>query len=365
MYKIFTILILSTSINCVFSANTAEYEHIIQPDTTLIDKTHTISTDSIWPRTSNKYYDDYSNMLGLFFYGKQKYSSFSITDPLKNKTIEYTPNTQLNMGLGFNYKWLGIGLAFNFGFVNNDDNIYGKTTRLDLQTNIYLDKAVFDFYLQNYQGFYVNNPASVFSGWEGGDDTYIRPDIQSSTIGISGLYIFNNKRFSYKSAFKQTAIQKKSAGSFMLGASAVIRGFTADSSIFPTNSDFATLKPITANAGFYIGVLTAYGYNFNIRKHYFLSLSMTFSIHMGKTAYLFEDGTGYEATTPIAHLQPRMAFGYNKPRWYAGLSFVRDSYFEGDENGVHNLDLEFNSGNFRFFVGMRFNKFARKNINRR
>lgn len=362
MFKFYKILLLSVIIGGLSNSTILAMTFIPSEDSILQNISYTIPNDSIWPKTSSIYYDDYSNMLSLFFYGKQKYSTFSIIDPSINKIIEYTPNQQLNIGLGFNYKWLGIGLAFNFGFINNDNDTYGKTQRIDLQTNIYLNKAVFDFYLQAYQGFYVKNPSDVFSGWKGGDDAYIRPDIKNSTIGISGLYIFNNERFSYKSAFKQTAIQKRSAGSFMFGGSAILRGFSADSSIFPANSDFAELRPIQSNAGLYIGVLTAYAYNFNIRTHFFLSLAMSASIQVGKTAYIFEDNTSYTAVTPILHLQPRMAFGYNKPRWYAGFSFVRDSYFEGDNNDNHNIDLEFSSGNFRIFAGMRFNNFARKKI---
>lgn len=318
--------------------------------------------DTIWPKTIAKYYDDYSNMLGLFLYAKQKYTSLAIYDKKNNKSIEYTPNKQLNVGFGFNYKWLGIGIAFKLGFLNNDDELYGKTKRMDWQTNIYLNKVVFDFYLQHYKSFYVNNPADVFSGWTGGDNPYVRPDIESLSLGLSGMYVFNHDRFSYKAAFLQTAVQKKSAGSFLLGGSVFVQGLSADSSIFPSQSDFSYLPAITNHAAIYYGVLTAYAYNFTIRDYYFISISLSASLSLGNTASGHKDGTVIVAWVPTIHLQPRMAFGYNKPKWYAGFSFVRDSYFEGSDEVDASVDFSFNSGNFRIFLGRRFNWLSRKEL---
>lgn len=318
--------------------------------------------DSIWPKTTTKYYDDYSNMLGLFLYAKQKYSSFSIYDKELNKSILYSPNKQLNVGFGFNYKWLGIGIAFNLGFVNNDDDLYGKTKRLDWQTNIYTNKAVFDFYLQNYIGHYIENPEQVFSGWKNGNAPYIRPDIATVSLGLSGMYVFKHKEFSYKAAFMQTAVQKKSAGSFLLGGSVFVQGIAGDSSIFPKGSDFDSLPPIIAHSAYYFGPRVAYAYNFIIAKHFFASISLSAALEVGKTLNQLEDMSITGSWNPIIHFQPRMAFGYNKPKWYAGFSFVRDSYFEGSDEDDNVYDFSFQSGNFRIFTGMRFSWFSKEKL---
>jgi len=318
--------------------------------------------DSIWPKSKSKYFDDYSNMLGLFLYAKQKYSSFGIIYIKNEKELLYSPNKQLNMGFGFNYKWLGIGIAFNLGFVNNDDELYGKTKRLDWQTNIYTNKAVFDFYLQNYRGHYIENPGQVFSGWKNGNAPYIRPDVITTSLGLSGMYVFNHEKFSYKAAFMQTAVQKKGAGSFLLGASVFTQGIAGDSSIFPKGSDFDSLPPIVAHSAFYFGPRAAYAYNFIIAKHFFASLSLSLSLELGKTANELEDKTVSVSWSPIIHLQPRMAFGYNKPKWYAGFSFVRDSFFEGGNEDNKIYEFTFRTGNFRIFAGMRFSWLSKKEL---
>lgn len=324
-------------------------------DSSTFSKNIEIPKDTIWPKHSSLYYDDYSNMLSLFLYAKQKYNSFSIDDPNQSSSLRYSPNKQLNIGFGFMYKWIGIGIGLNLGFVNNDDDLYGKTTRMDWQTNLYLKKMVIDFYLQLYQGFYLENPEDIFPDWNKDYEPYIRPDITTAAFGLSGLYIINNKRFSYKSAFFQSAIQKKSAGSFLIGGNFMMQGLTADSSIFPVNSTFAHLPNVVQNNGLYFGALGAYAYNFIIRKHFFVSLSLSTTIQFGTSTVTHDDGESNSFNLPIFHLQPRIALGINKVKWYAGFSAVQDSYFELENNDNKPYTYNLNSGNFRIFLGRRVN----------
>ena len=304
--------------------------------------------------------EDYSDKLALFLYAKNKFSQFGIYNKTINKRIEYSPNEQLNIGFGFNYKWLGIGLAFNFSFVNNDNDKYGLTKRLDWQTNVYLKKFVIDFYLQYYKGYYVQNPHEVFPEWKEGDDMYIRPDITTATLGFGAMYIFNHKKFSYKSAFLQTAIQKKSAGSFMMGGHLQLQSIQADSSILPEKSVFEDQPPAVAHRALYFGIITAYAYNFIIKKHYFASLSLLANLQLGSAKTKLEDGTIYSGFVPVFHLQPRIAIGINRPKWYAGVSFVNDVITELYNEENKDWALSFASGNFRIFMGYRFDWFEKK-----
>ena len=314
------------------------------------------STDSvrIFPKYENKYYADYSNNLDLFLYGKQKYNSFNVAHPTNGQILEYSPNQQLNLGFGFHYKFLGVGIAMKFGFVNHDDDKYGKTKRLDWQTNVYMQKAVFDFYFQYYSNFYLVNTPDIIPGWKAGDPYYVRPDMASVTLGLGGMYVFNHKRFSYKAAFVQTAVQKKSSGSYMLGASVFLQGIMGDSSIFPENTPFDTLNPVKSHSGLYFGIINAYAYNFVIRQRFFVSLSLSGTIQLGKVASAYEDGSLNVGFVPILHIQPRIAFGYNSKKWYTGFSMVKDTYFEIGDPAKDELVYGFASGNFRFYVGMRF-----------
>jgi len=304
--------------------------------------------------SKNLYFDDYSDKLAISLYAKQKFSRFIILDKKIKKELVYSPNGQLNLGVGFNYKWLGLGLAFNFGFVNNDNEKYGKTKRLDWQTNIYMKRLVVDFYLQYYKGFYIRNSDEIFPNIPAGE-YYIRPDIASVSLGIGGLYVFNHKRFSYKSAFLQTAIQKRSAGSFLLGAQIFTQGLRADSSFFPSESIFGELPETRKHTATYMGFSVAYAYNFIVRQQYFASLSLLANIKLGYASTVLVDGTRYSGTIPVFHFQPRFAMGVNKPKWYAGVSLVNNIYSELNDQKDQQWAFTFSSGNYRIFLGWRFN----------
>jgi len=352
MKKLFLLFILITSISGIIKAS----------DLLVLDSVYLSvaqNEDSLNSITESNIVD-YSHKLALFLYAKQKFSKFAIYNRELDKIIEYSPNDRLNIGFGFNYKWLGIGLAFNFGFVNNDNDKYGVTKRLDWQTNIYLKRLVIDFYLQYYKGYYVQNPQDVFSEWREGDEMYIRPDIRTTTLGFGAMYILNHKKFSYKSAFLQTAIQKKSAGSFMIGGHFQMQGIRADSSFIPTKSVFKEQPPVIAHQGLYFGIITAYAYNFIIRKHYFASLSLLANMQLGSAYTKMEDGTIYTGFVPVFHLQPRLAIGVNRPKWYAGVSFVNDIITELYNKENKDWTLSFASGNYRIFLGYRFGWFSKE-----
>ena len=306
---------------------------------------------------SNQYFVDYSDKVSLFLYAKKKYNRFSVNSIKLGQTLEYTPNAPLNLGFGFNYKWLGIGIAFNFNVVNNDDDKYGKTKRLDWQTNIYMKKVVVDFYFQYYKGFYLENTSDII-----GDDDgyYIRPDAVSYTTGIGAMYVFNHNRFSYKSAFTQTAIQKKSAGSFLLGGNVFLEKVHADSSLFPQGIFPQTTAESINHEALYFGVLTAYAHNFIIKKQFFISLSLMGSIHLGFTKTNHNGGEFKDEAIPVIHFQSRASFGINKPKWYAGFSYVSDAYGEIVDIEKDDVSYGFSSGNYRIFFGLRFDWFSEK-----
>ncbi|OYT16959.1 MAG: hypothetical protein B7C24_04995 [Bacteroidetes bacterium 4572_77] len=355
MYRFLFLLCIIWFVSTVsagsFTDSLAQKQHVKRPGAV-----KPLTLDSLASK-ANEYCQDYSHKLSLFLYGKYKYNKFSIYHKEHKANLLYTPNGNFNTGFGFNYKWLGIGLAFNLGAINNDDEKYGETSRLDLQTNIYLKKMVVDFYFQYYKGFYINNPQDVFIPEDLQDHIYKRPDISTVSLGLSAMYVFNHEKFSYRSAFKQTSIQKKSAGSFLLGGTAFLQGVQADSSIFPSQSYFEVLPKVKQHSAIYFGVESAYAHNFVIKKHFFVSLSLMLSMQFGFTNTTIEDLSVNTNVVPVLHLQPRFAIGVNKPKWYAGFSFVQDNFAQFFDDKKQDWNYSFSSGHFRVFIGKRVNWF--------
>jgi len=123
------------------------------------------------------YIVSYADIFSLRFILVSKKNEFSIIDKNSDNSISYLPNSRLNFGFGLSYKWLGINLSASFPGSNRDEQTYGKTKRLDLQSNLYSRKFVVDLIFQFYRGFYVADPTSIIPGWQPGDPYPIRGDI--------------------------------------------------------------------------------------------------------------------------------------------------------------------------------------------
>jgi hypothetical protein len=83
------------------------------------------------------YIENLSDKLLLKGFTLNKSTSLKIKNTKTNNTLEIQPNGKTNMGVAFNYKWLGFGIGFGIPFINKDNDIYGKTKRFDFQANAY------------------------------------------------------------------------------------------------------------------------------------------------------------------------------------------------------------------------------------
>ena len=147
----------------------------------------------------SSYYTDYPGSLTTRIYFSQKYAPFIIPASGNKTDIQYTPNTQLNMGIGATYNNFSLNLSYGFGFLNNDDE-KGKTKGLDIQLHLYPHKWAIDalgiFHKGNYLypiGYATHNSASY----------YYRPDVKINLIGLAAYRVPNAEKFSYRAAMIQ------------------------------------------------------------------------------------------------------------------------------------------------------------------
>jgi hypothetical protein len=297
------------------------------------------------------YYNDLVVGLSL----PKKNVNFSLSDVQNDQELFYQVNTKTSLGFKASYKWLGISLGFGIPHTQSRTIKYGKTEGLDLQINTYLRKFVIDGYFQYYKGFYLENMDTYFENFDNLDINYYqRPDLAFTNVGLSFRYVKNNKKFSYKAAYDYNEIQKKRAGSLLLGGYAFINGATADSIVVP---HFATEnyseKGVFSNiVAINIGVSIGYIYTFVFWKRYFITLGFvpgfglqTYSAY-NTEGVLVDNKNGMGVSTV-----GRASLGYNKKRFYAAISGVTGS------NNLFNKNqtaINFGYGNVRFTVGYRF-----------
>nr|NQU93929.1 DUF4421 family protein [Bacteroidota bacterium] len=308
-------------------------------------------------------YIEYSpKILVIRMFTSTKYLNFEIADNALKERLIYKPNENQVLGIGFMYKWVGVNLGFTMPFMNSDDETYGKTKYLDLQSHIYLRKGTFDIYLQRYKGFYLENSGDMIVNWPGEEVYMIRPDIRAHTFGINYHHFFNYKEYSYRASFVQSEVQKKSAGSFILGINADYAFLEGDSSIIPDNvsyENFYQNRHFSKGSLLNVGAGFGYTHTFVIWKRFFISLSLNGGLSLGYTRlHKSEQNTVDYRIGYNANAAGRFAFGYNHNKWYVGfssLNLILMNKAPGDKNWIN-----VGAGNYRFNIARRI--FLKKNV---
>lgn len=308
-------------------------------------------------KIDTNYIKDLSHKLSIRILTVNKFSSFDIKDNDVDSMVAYSPNRNLNLGFGINYKWFGLWLAFKFPFLNDDDAKYGETKRIDAITSIFLRKLAIDFYLSAYKGFYIENPESYLPDWDDSMPYPQRSDITTTKIGGSCTYAFKHKKYSTKAAFIQTEQQKKSAGSFLLGGFFSYFRIEGDSSFVPYQLDEIYNPALLFNnvKVFGGGVTFGYAHTFVLWKKFYISFSLVPGVSIQEYQIAYEDEQETKTGSFIAgRFLARIGLGYNSEKSYAGLTASSDSYSGSTGNEQRN-SLNYEVGVIRFFYGRRFN----------
>ena len=300
-------------------------------------------------------FHDFSKLLSIKLFGVRKSNLLAHYDGLTKQTVDYEPNENFNIGFGFTYHWLGLDMGFSLPFINNDDDIYGKTKRFDLQSNIYMESFVVDLNIQYYKGYYNSNATSLLPSYDPSIFGYpIRPDIQTSNIGASAFYIFNHHKFSYRAAFTFNERQMKSSGSFLAGAYLSLFHMNADSTLIPgwaegldRTVDFRDVNHLS------LGLSIGYAHTFILWKHLYFSL--TVAVGFGPQVENRDESSdlpAYKHSETGTFVVTRFGLGHNGETYFYGISGVNTFKGAQDEN-VSNLQRQV--GNFKVFIGHRFN----------
>lgn len=295
------------------------------------------------PDTS--YYTSYSTKITARVFLSQKYTRLNYSNSRQGYSLDFRPNTNLNIGIGATYKWLTFNIAHGFNFLNTDTE-KGKTHHVDLQFHGYGTKIQIDGFGQFYSGFFLPKGTAASPG-----TYYQRPDIKVNQVGLSIQYIVNHKRFSFRAAFLQNDWQRKSAGSLLFGFETYGGRIKADSVFVPR----ALLKGDQSSQEVYrsyyeLGPNLGYAYTLVIHENFFLtgalSVSLDYGVNTSETTTTKTWSNGFSSNTFV-----RFVAGYNSR--VDGLSFI---YLN---NGVqlntqHDSHITLNTGNFRFTYTHRF-----------
>lgn len=262
----------------------------------------------------------------------------NVTDGVQNRS-RVTADCRGTLSMAVAYRGLGLGVAVN------PAKFAGKCKDFEYNLNSYSNRYGFDV---------VFLSSKTYHGYKASDAERIdirKGQISQNALNLNFYYAFNYRRFSFPAAFSQSYIQKRSAGSWMIGAS-------FDGSKTKLNDMTIRLNEFAVGAG--------YAYNLVIARHWLCHLSalptMTIYSHdYTKTLTSADEDNAPSATSTVRHdmkyhfpsaiITGRGAVVYSWRNKFAGATAVYNYSVAGNED---HLKVRRNKWRVRMFFGFRF-----------
>ncbi|MBR1667251.1 MAG: DUF4421 family protein [Bacteroidaceae bacterium] len=237
------------------------------------------------------------------------------------------------MSVGVNYRGITAGLALNPG------KLSGKNKDFEINLNAYANRYGIDVVYQNSKT--LSGPTSI-----GEQSSFLEKGMMGlKMLNINGYYAFNGKRFSYPAAFTQSYIQRRSAGSWLVGFS-YMGGSLKTTEKVP---DYASTMRIYIG---HFGIGGGYGYNWVPGKRWLLHFSALPTLVIGNYNNIKVDGVRQDMDTkfPDLILTERAAIVYtiNKKYFLASTLVVTNSLLGDDV-----VDINYSKWRARLCLGMR------------
>lgn len=296
----------------------------------------------------------YPKHITLRVFGSSKTNHLYFNDDDRTRVLDYRANHSFRFGAGFSYKWLNLSGSFSSPFSGVDNEQKGETAHFDLQWNFYYQLFGLDFRLQYFKGYFLQNTNQAFQDWNIDLGPYfIRPDIETFSLGTNIYYVFDERKFSYKAVFTQTTRQKKTKGSWLIGSRLDIVSVRADSAFFIGDNWVVSDEYAKVNGmgNFTFGVGPGYGQTWVWNKYYFFTLSGILYFNAQGIAYGLEGGKQSSTGNVSSFTQVRTAMGYNNDLNVVGLGWV----FDGVPLGrVNDERVFYRFSNFKIYYARRF-----------
>ncbi|MFV0538302.1 MAG: DUF4421 family protein [Dysgonomonas sp.] len=238
--------------------------------------------------------------------------------------------------LGFGVSWKNKSFRYSQGINWGMNDKKGKTTTYDFKYHSYKSTYFYDIVVQQLEGFYDKQKHA--------DGTYTTyPDLNLKQIKLHGQYVFNNKKFSFKSSFGQSEKQVKSAGSFLLGGGIYY------------NRLKSKIIEVDDQTGFRIenlqmGVSGGYAYTWVINSHLYLTGAGNLGLNVGSDSPWAQPFKHKISFYPSLYF--RTAAGYDINSWSFATSFIIN---QTSLYNMPNKNFELDEGTLHFTVIKRIN----------
>lgn len=321
------------------------------------DNEEVIENETLPPVTEDKdsirryYIKQFPDYFFIYPVLKQRSLNFELGKRNEKSLLTYKPNNTYSLGLGVYLFELGAELVFAIPLREQSLERFGESKARDIQLNVLSKRWGLDAFYQRYSGFYIldneNEP-------EAQEPFPQRPDIGTRNFGVTGHYVFNHQKFSFRSAYNYSERQLYSKGSLLLFATLNTFRVAADSSIvigyrqndFGNHVNFKRLRYTTFSI--------APGYTFSLTyNHFYLNTTLAVGPAHHWINYTLEGQASENSDIAInSFVGARVAIGYNGYRIFGGISFIS----QGSSLRFDEVTFSNNNSVFKMLIGYRFNE---------
>lgn len=282
-----------------------------------------------------------------------RFLKFSLIDQASGNKLVFIPNLQYNLGVCVSSRWASFVVNSGIKLFTGNSGIKGKTEYNDYQLHLYGRKINTDLLFQNYRGFYIRNSKS-YSSYKSDDPYKVRSDVKALNVGISTVYVVNNKKFSYGNAFAFVEKQKKSAGSLLAGVYYTYFAASGDPSLVDLSfrSNFDTLSLITKGNSHNFGFNIGYIYTLVLLKKCYATASVTQGLGAERGVYTRDDNSVYhQFSVGAGKLNASFTLRYDNGKYFIGTMGMFDYFlFKGKVNST----FDYSFGKLMIYTGYRF-----------
>lgn len=252
------------------------------------------------------------------------------------QTIDFAPEPSYKIGPYIGWQWIFLGYTIDFTHLRGSDN------RQDFDLSLYSNQIGVDLFYRKTGDNYKIRSMHL------GDDVDTRAmegvnfdGFKASIKGFNLYYIFNHKKFSYPAAYSQSTIQRRSAGSPLVGI-----GYTKHSIDIDWNklqrlaedklgTEIATTKIDSAlmfdKAEFIdYSISGGYAYNWVFARNWLFDASLSLAVSYKRAkADVANSGTflrDFDFKNINLDGVARLGLVWNNMRWYYGTSAIFHTY---------------------------------------
>lgn len=259
---------------------------------------------------------------------------FPATNEYSEWNLHFEPPVATSIGFWAGYR--GTGLSFSLPLTKNAGRYFSISS-----TGA---KYGFNFRLRRFNTSSATLSATDYKdGIRDGDGYHDEQELAApvwiSSVYVNGYYVFNGRRYSQAAAYNQSVIQRRSAGSFLLGATWYQSSFDySDISNFlfmMVGHGVHRIKVHQANIGF------GYGYNFVPFRGLVINAMAMPTVSVYNRVKVYKYDFNFDVTTPVTEVDDYGEFDSETKTWANGKTHKPFyMYKEGDLLGCWEVDPE-------------------------